>query len=152
MHKLTYVNTFTMITIKDVLAPAMTNHTEAVSSYSTSHELPGIILGMGSANEKRRYIVTSFLIGRAQTQCDPWWSTWFTLSPVLWEFVKDQFYPKFSGVMLWHCGKHIIVPIPAKQAWMILINVRHWPINTLKPATRNTTKQSTVKPNLNLMV
>ena len=72
MQKLTYVNTFTMITIKDVLAPAMTNHAEAVSSYSTSHELPGIILGMGSANEKRRYIVASFLIGRAQTQCDPW--------------------------------------------------------------------------------
>ena len=30
----------------------------------------GIILGMGSANEKRRYIVTSFLIGWAHAQND----------------------------------------------------------------------------------
>ena len=32
----------------------------------------GIILGMGSANERWRYIVTSFLIGWAHTQNDPW--------------------------------------------------------------------------------
>ena len=31
-----------------------------------------IILCMGPANERRRYIVTSSLIGRAQTQNDPW--------------------------------------------------------------------------------
>ena len=31
----------------------------------------GIILGMGSANERRRYNVTSSLIGRAHTQNDP---------------------------------------------------------------------------------
>ena len=31
----------------------------------------GIILSMGSANE-RRYVVTSSLIGWAQTQKDPW--------------------------------------------------------------------------------
>ena len=31
----------------------------------------GIILGMGSANERRRYIVTSSLIGWAHTQNDP---------------------------------------------------------------------------------
>ena len=30
----------------------------------------GIILGMGWANERRRYIVTSFLIGWAHTQND----------------------------------------------------------------------------------
>ena len=32
----------------------------------------GIILSMGSANESRRYIVTSSLIGWAYTQNDPW--------------------------------------------------------------------------------
>ena len=32
----------------------------------------GIILAMGSANERRRYIVTSSLIGWAHTQNDPW--------------------------------------------------------------------------------
>ena len=33
-----------------------------------------IILGMGLANERRRYIVTPPLIGRAYTQIDPCWS------------------------------------------------------------------------------
>ena len=32
----------------------------------------GIILGMGSANERRRYNVTSSLIGWAHTHNDPW--------------------------------------------------------------------------------
>ena len=32
---------------------------------------PGTILGMGSGNERRRYIVTSSLIGWAHTQTDP---------------------------------------------------------------------------------
>ena len=36
-----------------------------------SRLLPGIILGMGSANERRRYYVTPPLIGRAHTQNDP---------------------------------------------------------------------------------
>ena len=31
----------------------------------------GVILGMGSANERRRYIVTSSFIGWAHTQCNP---------------------------------------------------------------------------------
>ena len=31
----------------------------------------GIILGLGSANERRRYIVTTALIGWAQAQNDP---------------------------------------------------------------------------------
>ena len=35
------------------------------------HVIMRIILGMGSANERRRYIVTSFLIGWAHTQNDP---------------------------------------------------------------------------------
>ena len=33
---------------------------------------PGIILVLGSANERRRYIVTTSLIGWAQYQNDPW--------------------------------------------------------------------------------
>ena len=32
----------------------------------------GIILWMHPANERRRYIVTSSLIGRVHTQSDPW--------------------------------------------------------------------------------
>ena len=35
----------------------------------------GIILSMGSANEKRRYIVASSFIGWAHTQNDIWWVT-----------------------------------------------------------------------------
>ena len=34
--------------------------------------LAGIILGVGLANERRRYIVTSSLIGWAHTENDPW--------------------------------------------------------------------------------
>ena len=34
-----------------------------------------IILGMGSANERRRYTVTSSLIGWAHTENDPWVSS-----------------------------------------------------------------------------
>ena len=34
---------------------------------------PGIVLGMGSANERRYYIVTPPLIGWAHTQNDPSW-------------------------------------------------------------------------------
>ena len=37
----------------------------------TTAPVPGIILGMGSANERRRYIVTSSLIGRAHDKNDP---------------------------------------------------------------------------------
>ena len=33
--------------------------------------IAGIILGMGSANERRRYYVTHSLIARAYTQNDP---------------------------------------------------------------------------------
>ena len=40
--------------------------------------LSGIILGMGSANERRHYYVTPALIGRAHNQNDPWLSWLFT--------------------------------------------------------------------------
>ena len=46
--------------------------------YVITHKFtPGIILGMGSANERRRYIVTSSLIGWAHTQndnCATYWN------------------------------------------------------------------------------
>ena len=38
---------------------------------SHHNKTPGIILGMGSANESRRYYVTPSLIGQAHTQNDP---------------------------------------------------------------------------------
>ena len=44
----------------------VTQHVFMVLWYS------GIILGMDSANERRRYIVTPPLIGWAHTQKDPW--------------------------------------------------------------------------------
>ena len=39
------------------------------------HQSPVIILGMGSANKRRRYNVTSSLIGWVHTQNDPWISS-----------------------------------------------------------------------------
>ena len=39
---------------------------------SSDTEAPGFILGMHPANERRRYIVTSPLIGWAHTSNDPW--------------------------------------------------------------------------------
>ena len=33
----------------------------------------GVILGMGSANERKRYDVMPSLIGRARTQDEPWY-------------------------------------------------------------------------------
>ena len=41
-------------------------------------KLPGIILGMGLANERRRYIVTSSLFDQAHTQYDLWFPSWLT--------------------------------------------------------------------------
>ena len=38
--------------------------------------LPGIILGMGLANERRHYIVMPSFIGWAHTPNDPWTSCW----------------------------------------------------------------------------
>ena len=42
-------------------------------------EVAGIILCMRPANERRRYIVTSPLIGWAHTQYDPWGCTQMVL-------------------------------------------------------------------------
>ena len=56
----------------------------------------GVILGMGSANERRRYIVTSSLIGWADTQNDPWcwicWVTWISMRLVYWRGSPWLFY------------------------------------------------------------
>ena len=48
----------------------------SVAMVMTRHCIPctGIILSMGSANERRRYNVTSSLIGWAHTQNGPWCS------------------------------------------------------------------------------
>ena len=42
---------------------------------STCTEYPGIILCMRPAYERRRYNITSSLIGWAHTQNDPWYLT-----------------------------------------------------------------------------
>ena len=39
--------------------------------YRDALPFPGIILGMGLANKRRRYNVTSFIIGWAHTKKDP---------------------------------------------------------------------------------
>ena len=59
--------------IQDVntyLSSGKCNTTNAKSGLLMANS--GIILGMGSADERRRYIVTAPLIGWAQTQNDPW--------------------------------------------------------------------------------
>ena len=53
--------------------------------------LKGIILGMGSANERRRYIVTPPLIDRAHTQNDPWLTSCLSISTSLGELTKIVF-------------------------------------------------------------
>ena len=45
---------------------ALSNHSDAGYSYTAE-----IILGMGSANDRRRYYVTPPFIGRAHTKNDP---------------------------------------------------------------------------------
>ena len=50
----------------------------------------GIILGMGSANERRHYNVTPSLIGQAHTHNDPWH---VTTGLVLWCEILWNFYP-----------------------------------------------------------
>ena len=47
----------------------------------TLHLMAGIILGMGSANGRRRYIVTPPLIGWIHTQNDPWMVVWVLFEP-----------------------------------------------------------------------
>ena len=60
----------------------------------------GIFLGMGSANERRRYYVTPPLIGRAHTQIDPWLLN--TLRPEQngWNFSDNIFINKNLHILL----------------------------------------------------
>ena len=53
----------------DLFVPNMIRSSSVAISSTTT---PGIILCMGSANERRRYIVTSSLIGWTHIQNDPW--------------------------------------------------------------------------------
>ena len=92
--------------------------------YSITHLPPscfisvtrGIILGMGAANERQRYIAMSSLIGWTYTKNDPWkvmrhhiwhlheWkSTWFLREP--WNyFIHVSLYPEtHSKVMAYDC-------------------------------------------------
>ena len=53
------------------LCCAMTKHILVIESWALPDGISGIILCMRPANERRRYIVTSSLIGWAHTQNDP---------------------------------------------------------------------------------
>ena len=71
---------------------------EILWAYTPTHShISGIVLCMGSANERRRYIVTSSLIGWAHTQNDPgeymYSSTLFALSisPPWWRHQMETF-------------------------------------------------------------
>ena len=50
----------------------------------------GIILGVGLANERRRYIVTSSLIGWAHTQNGPCWIVLMKHTNILYCFILSQ--------------------------------------------------------------
>ena len=75
-------------------------------------EIIGIIPGMGSANERRRYNVTSALIGWAHTQNDLWiimhkntWicsATWYHVTGIPPDFIhhKDQVLRPFHDLFL----------------------------------------------------
>ena len=58
-------------TLVQVMAWCRQLHALLFSTLMVHRTDPGIILGKGSANERRRYIVTSSLIGRAHAQNDP---------------------------------------------------------------------------------
>ena len=72
----------------------------------------GIILGMGSANERWHYIVTSSLIGWAHTQNDPFWPTTMVSNHHSWEsygsdqcsWLMDSGHPGRSHHQYWCCG------------------------------------------------
>ena len=84
---------------------------------SWRHVLPvprttaGIIQGMGSANERRSYNVTSSLIGRAQTQNDPWIHD--HKPGFYFCFTQGQFWP--SGIVV-ACVCPSIRPSPSLSA------------------------------------
>ena len=50
--------------------------TKKLTLKEQTNEEAGIILCMRSANERRRYIITSSLNGWAHTQNDPWRKKW----------------------------------------------------------------------------
>ena len=64
---------------------------------ASTSDLSGIILSMGSANERRRYIVTPPLIGRAHTQNDPYLSIVFALKTL------DQWYMGVTAAQQMTC-------------------------------------------------
>ena len=59
----------------------------------------GIILGMGSANERRRYIVTSSLIGWAHTQNGTCWIVLRNHTNILYCFIISQ---HWHGACRWN--------------------------------------------------
>ena len=68
------VNILIDITVSD------NNFSETLPGGSPSMDDPGIFLCMCPANERRRYIATSALIGWAHTQNDPWWPYQYSVS------------------------------------------------------------------------
>ena len=78
-----------------------------IQLYSSYVSYTGIILGMGSANESRRYNVTSSLIGWAQTQFHPiilWWMSsggWSIMMRNMLHTSKHRSQTSFSKV-LWY--------------------------------------------------
>ena len=89
---MTYIAPLSLATCRDAVVP--TRHITT----------PGIILGGGSANERRRYIVTPPLIGRARTEnvpCNPthaskfgfWWleTSWAKHNYVFWSAETQQY-------------------------------------------------------------
>ena len=129
-----------------------------------SDDLSGVILDMGSVNERGRYIVMPSHIGWIHTQIGPYtkllsscgdpWVAWTLLQYIprnmhtvfaLLCFVVVihwLIFPYPSGLLHWHCGNLTIAPVPAKQPWWIWINTS---CEFIMNNYITTTKQSTTK-------
>ena len=97
-----YIHARKYVALVDTCAPEIIyscfNHRKIISDHPIpilqSFSVKGIILCMRSANERRRYIVTSSLIGWMHTQSDPWcdnaeWSVYYSKRGVGKELERD---------------------------------------------------------------
>ena len=100
----------------------------------TWHIIAVIILGMGSANERQCYNVTSSLIGWAHTWNDYYIGARASTATIMTEYgshiSSDGLLSSFSGTLYHqghkHGGNHtLIVHVPVKQPWRFGVNESH---------------------------
>ena len=86
---------------------------------------PGIILSMHLANERRRYILTSFPIGWAHIQKYPcyWLMVWSLLSCMRWHVISTHINPRQNGR---HFADDVIVKCTfLNEKWLFRLRF-HW--------------------------